>query len=142
MCLCPCACQSEYQRSYGTSRSRSVSPLAGLRSDHLSKRSLASPGLLGSLSDHILPHASLTLPHSGTSREPTLQRRRKAGLARSCGSLLFPPEVAAPAVRRTAAPPAGRTPTLAQAVSQMCVNPLTFEATVGCNAMGVTWWNM
>ncbi|XP_075900356.1 nuclear protein MDM1 isoform X3 [Nelusetta ayraudi] len=72
--------KSEYQRSYGTSRSRSVSPLAGLRSDHLS-----------------------------TSREPVLQRRRKADLTRSCGSLLFPPEppeVAAPAVRWTAAPPA------------------------------------
>ncbi|KAM4569575.1 nuclear protein MDM1 isoform 2-T2 [Odontesthes bonariensis] len=64
--------KSEYQKSYGVSRSRSVSPqrcapLAGLRSDHM-----------------------------GISREPGLQRRRRPGplgAARSCSSLLFPPDV-------------------------------------------------
>ncbi|TKS90456.1 Ras-related protein [Collichthys lucidus] len=83
-------CQSEYQKSYGVSRSRSVSPrrcapLAGVRSDHM-----------------------------GISREPGLQRRRKldpGGLARSCSSLLCPPDPqsssAEPPAHR-AAPPAGR----------------------------------
>lgn len=57
--------------------------------------------------------AWLHLPLSGSSQEPVLQRRRKAGLVRSCSSLLFPPEppeVTVPAVRRTAAPPAGKMP--------------------------------
>ncbi|XP_072233378.1 nuclear protein MDM1 isoform X2 [Leuresthes tenuis] len=65
--------KSEYQKSYGgVSRSRSVSPqrrapLAGLRSDHM-----------------------------GISREPGLQHRRRPGplgAARSCSSLLCPPDV-------------------------------------------------
>ncbi|XP_042372295.1 nuclear protein MDM1-like isoform X2 [Plectropomus leopardus] len=87
-------CQSEYQKSYKASRSRSVSPqrcapLAGLRSDQM-----------------------------GISREPRLQRRRKlkaGGLARSCSSLLCPsdpkPELAAeptPRAHRTAPPAASR----------------------------------
>ncbi|XP_027139574.1 nuclear protein MDM1 isoform X2 [Larimichthys crocea] len=83
-------CQSEYQKSYGVSRSRSVSPrrcapLAGVRSDHM-----------------------------GISREPGLQRRRRldpGGLARSCSSLLCPPDpqssLTEPPAHR-AAPPAGR----------------------------------
>ncbi|XP_039996887.1 nuclear protein MDM1 isoform X2 [Xiphias gladius] len=62
-------CQSEYQKSYGVSRSRSVSPqccapLAGLRSDQM-----------------------------GITREPGLQRRKRlglGGLAQSCTSLLCP----------------------------------------------------
>ncbi|XP_074481903.1 nuclear protein MDM1 isoform X2 [Sebastes fasciatus] len=64
-------CQSEYQKSYRVSRSRSVSPrrcvpLAGLRSDQM-----------------------------GISREPGLQRRKKlgpGGLAQSCSDLLCPPD--------------------------------------------------
>ncbi|XP_067346813.1 nuclear protein MDM1 isoform X4 [Channa argus] len=60
-------CQSEYQKSYGASRSRSVSPqrcapLAGLRSDQM-----------------------------GVSREPGLQRRKglsAGGLTQSCTSLV------------------------------------------------------
>uniref|UniRef100_A0A3Q3IDT9 Nuclear protein MDM1 n=1 Tax=Monopterus albus TaxID=43700 RepID=A0A3Q3IDT9_MONAL len=62
-------CQSEYQKSYGAPRSRSVSPqrsapLAGLRSDQM-----------------------------GISSEPGLQRRKRlsaGGLAQSCTSLLCP----------------------------------------------------
>ncbi|XP_040886218.1 nuclear protein MDM1 isoform X2 [Toxotes jaculatrix] len=62
-------CQSEYQKSYGVSRSRSVSPqrcapLAGLRSDQM-----------------------------GISREPGLQHRKRlgpSGLAQSCTSLVCP----------------------------------------------------
>ncbi|KAM9328416.1 nuclear protein MDM1, partial [Pholidichthys leucotaenia] len=65
-------CQSEYQKSYGVTRSRSVSPqrcmpLAGLRSDQI-----------------------------GTSREPGFQHRKRpgpVGLTQSCGSLLGPPDV-------------------------------------------------
>ncbi|XP_074554851.1 nuclear protein MDM1 isoform X2 [Halichoeres trimaculatus] len=72
-------CQSEYQKSYRSSRSRSVSPqrsapFAGLRSDQM-----------------------------GIVREPCLQRRKKldpGGLAKSCSSLIFPPEP------RITAPPA------------------------------------
>ncbi|XP_076578347.1 nuclear protein MDM1 isoform X2 [Chaetodon auriga] len=83
-------CQSEYQRSYRVSRSRSVSPqrctpLAGLRSDQM-----------------------------GVTREPGLQRRKKlgpGGLAQSCGSLFCPADpqraVAEPSPRaHRAAPPA------------------------------------
>ncbi|KAM9704736.1 nuclear protein MDM1 isoform 2-T2 [Menidia menidia] len=77
--------KSEYQKSYGVSRSRSVSPqrsapLAGLRSDHM-----------------------------GISREPCLQRRRRpgsVGAAQSCSSLLFPPDVQQQAVAHLRAPPA------------------------------------
>ncbi|KAM9334902.1 nuclear protein MDM1 [Symphorus nematophorus] len=85
--------QSEYQRSYGVSRSRSVSPqrctpLAGLRSDQM-----------------------------GISREPSLQRRKRVdagGLAQSCSSLLCPPDPQrfpaepTPRAHRTAPPAASR----------------------------------
>ncbi|XP_051247695.1 nuclear protein MDM1 isoform X2 [Dicentrarchus labrax] len=85
--------KTEYQKSYGVSRSRSVSPrrcspLAGLRSDQM-----------------------------GISREPGFQRRKRlspGGLAQSCGSLLFPPDprrsLAEPTPRahRTAPPAASR----------------------------------
>ncbi|XP_049894141.1 nuclear protein MDM1 isoform X1 [Epinephelus moara] len=85
-------CQSEYQKSYKASRSRSVSPqrcapLAGLRSDQM-----------------------------GISREPRLQRRKKlsaGGLAQSCSSLLCPPQDTltaelTPCAHRTAPPVASR----------------------------------
>ncbi|XP_070785290.1 nuclear protein MDM1 [Enoplosus armatus] len=86
-------CQSEYQKSYRVSRSRSVSPqrcapLAGLRSDQM-----------------------------GISREPGLQRRKRlgpGGLAQSCGSLLCPPDPQhtlaqlTPRAHRTAPPAASR----------------------------------
>ncbi|XP_070848427.1 nuclear protein MDM1 isoform X2 [Chaetodon trifascialis] len=86
-------CQSEYQRSYRVSRSRSVSPqrctpLAGLRSDQM-----------------------------GVTREPGLQRRKKlspGGPAQSCGSLFCPadPQRAvpepSPRAHRTAPPAACR----------------------------------
>ncbi|KAM6961600.1 nuclear protein MDM1 [Tautogolabrus adspersus] len=76
-------CQSEYQKSYRASRSRSVSPqrcapFAGLRSDHM-----------------------------GISREPGLQRRKKpGGLAQSCISLLCPPESQLTTEALKTAPPA------------------------------------
>ncbi|XP_026219486.1 nuclear protein MDM1 isoform X2 [Anabas testudineus] len=67
-------CQSEYQKSYGVSRSRSVSPqrcapLAGLRSDHI-----------------------------GISREPGLQRRKRLGpgpVTQSSTCLLRPSDLQA-----------------------------------------------
>ncbi|XP_069575339.1 LOW QUALITY PROTEIN: nuclear protein MDM1 [Brachyistius frenatus] len=77
-------CQSEYQKSYGVSRSRSCAPLAGLRSDQM-----------------------------GISREPSLQRRRRfgpVGAARSCSSLLCQPDVQLSPARalRTSPPAASR----------------------------------
>ncbi|XP_022056632.2 nuclear protein MDM1 isoform X2 [Acanthochromis polyacanthus] len=84
-------CQSEYQRSYGTHRSRSVSPqrctpLAGLRSDQMV-----------------------------VTREPRLQHRRKlgpVGPARSCSSLLFPADV-----QNSEAEPAARSHTASRSRS-------------------------
>ncbi|XP_041636897.1 nuclear protein MDM1 isoform X2 [Cheilinus undulatus] len=78
-------CQSEYQKSYRVSRSRSVSPQrsapsAGLRSDQM-----------------------------GISREPCLQRRKKldrGGLAQSCSSLLSPQESQQTCQALKTAPPA------------------------------------
>nr|XP_046235607.1 nuclear protein MDM1 isoform X2 [Scatophagus argus] len=78
-------CQSEYQKSYGLSRSRSASP----------QRGAASAGLR---SDQM-----------GISREPGLQRRRRldpGGLTQSCSSLL-PPELA-PHAHKIAPPAAYR----------------------------------
>ncbi|XP_037837280.1 nuclear protein MDM1 isoform X3 [Kryptolebias marmoratus] len=78
-------CQSEYQKSYGSARSRSVSP----------QRCVPSAGLRSDL--------------MGTGREPGLQRRKRTGpLARSCSSLLFPPDDPAVPAHRRAPPAASR----------------------------------
>uniref|UniRef100_UPI0037E7CE94 nuclear protein MDM1 n=1 Tax=Semicossyphus pulcher TaxID=241346 RepID=UPI0037E7CE94 len=79
-------CQSEYQKSYRASRSRSVSPqrcapFAGLRSDQM-----------------------------GISREPGFQRRKRlgpGGLAQSCSSLLCPQDPQLPPRPPKTAPPGG-----------------------------------
>ncbi|XP_070710214.1 nuclear protein MDM1 [Pempheris klunzingeri] len=103
-------CKSEYQKSYRAPRSRSVSPqrcalLAGLRSDQM-----------------------------GVSREPGLQRRRmlsSGGLARSCGSLLCPPDPQlclpepTPRVHRTAPPAASRSRSAPRKESSLEPNPPT-----------------
>ncbi|CAG5926682.1 unnamed protein product [Menidia menidia] len=105
--------KSEYQKSYGVSRSRSVSPqrsapLAGLRSDHMGESSpphTAQRETNGSLKGWRVP----VLGSAGISREPCLQRRRRpgsVGAAQPSSSLLFPPDVQQQAVAHLRAPPA------------------------------------
>ncbi|XP_076015899.1 nuclear protein MDM1 [Genypterus blacodes] len=75
-------CQTEYQKSFGVSRSRAASPhtLAGLRSDQMA-----------------------------FSREPCLQRRRRRRSAPGHGSsLLCPPDQMPPSAQRKVPPAASR----------------------------------